>query len=228
MKTYISLALVGIVSILDMTAAAPIVPASDAAIPSAAAAALTASSTGEAVASTPSAILSSLRAAPQTAALFAYPRSRDWSSAFRVSSTTSSNTATATPTPDLVSVTGNRVDAVSYSTNNLIAFLRRNYVERASSAAADAPAHTTPSEDSVQQLTHFVGEVVVALEMLPRAVINIAADDVILLSEVFAALEDTINQLSTPVPTSVATCLKALVPVLSVCLQSTSSCRPSY
>ncbi|KAK7025009.1 hypothetical protein R3P38DRAFT_3356239 [Favolaschia claudopus] len=219
MKTCISLALVGIVSILDIVTAAPIDIASEGAIPSAAAAAsaavFTASSAGEVVAATPSAVLSSVRAAPHTAALFAYPASRNWSSAFRVSSTTSSNTAAATPTSDVISVTGNRIDVVSYSTNNLIAFLRRNYVERASSAAADAPAHTTPSEDNVNQLTHFVGEVVVALEMLPRAVINTAADDVILLSEVFAAFEDTINQLSTPVPTSVATSLKALVPVLS-------------
>ncbi|KAK7025004.1 hypothetical protein R3P38DRAFT_3533176 [Favolaschia claudopus] len=210
MKTCICLALVGI---LDMTTAAPIVVAGDAAIPSAAA--FTASSASEAVAPTTSAVLPSMRAAPQTAALFAYPASRNWSSALQASSTTSSNTPAATPTPDLVSVTENRVNAVSYSTNNLIAFLRRNYVERASSAAADAPAHTTPSEDSINHLPHFVGELVVALEMLPQAAINTATDDVILLGGVFAALEDTINQLPTPVPDRVATSLKALVPVLS-------------
>ncbi|KAK7012816.1 hypothetical protein R3P38DRAFT_3208853 [Favolaschia claudopus] len=105
MKTYMPLALVGIVSLLDMTTAAPIVIAGDAsAAPAAAAAAFTASSAGEAVASTPSAVLSSVRAAPHTAALFAYPRSRDWSSAFQVSSTTSSSTPDAAPTSDLVSV----------------------------------------------------------------------------------------------------------------------------
>ncbi|KAK7008234.1 hypothetical protein R3P38DRAFT_3280726 [Favolaschia claudopus] len=104
MKTFISLALVGIVSMLDIVAAAPIVIAGDAsAAPAASAAAFTASPAGEAVASTPSAVLSTVRAAPQTAGLFAYPPSRDWSSAFRVSSTTSSGT-TAAPTPDLVSV----------------------------------------------------------------------------------------------------------------------------
>ncbi|KAK7012819.1 hypothetical protein R3P38DRAFT_3279324 [Favolaschia claudopus] len=211
MKTYISLALVGIVSILDIVTAAPIDIASEGAIPSVAAAAsaavFTASSAGEAVATTPSAVLSSPYS-PTPPPAIGLPPSESLPPLHRTP-------PLLPPTPDFVSVTGNRVDVVSYSTNNLIAFLRRNYVERASSAAADAPAHTTPSEDNVNQLTHFVGEVVVALEMLPRAVINTAADDVISLSEVFAAFEDTINQLSTPVPTSVATSLKALVPVLS-------------